>query len=169
MNKSIDEEQQFLTFILGPDEYAASILRIKEIIEQGQVTQVPMMPPFIRGVINLRGQVVPVIDLLARFGMGQTAAGKRTCVVILEVDGEDGQQEIGVLVDAVNEVIDIQAENIEPAPAFGASIQPHFIKGMGKAGGGFVVILDINQVLSLETMAQLTSAGADLNLAAEAA
>lgn len=169
MNKSIDEEHQYLTFVLGQDHYAVSILCIREIIEQGQFTPVPMMPAFLRGVINLRGQVVPVVDLLARFGQGRTHAGKRTCVVILEVESEEGPQQIGVLVDAVNEVIDIPAAAIEPAPAFGARLQSHFIRGMGKVDGRFVVILEINQVLSLPEMAQLASSSQGAQVAEETA
>lgn len=150
------EEQQYLTFVLAQETYAVNIIRIKEIIEHSQLTTVPMMPAFIRGVINLRGRVVPVIDLLARFGKGQTVADKRTCIVILEVESDGEQQDIGVMVDAVNEVLDIPASEIEPPPSFGASIKTDFIKGMGKVNGRFVIMLDVDHVLSMPELAQLS-------------
>jgi purine-binding chemotaxis protein CheW len=150
------EDHQYLTFMLAQETYAVSILRIKEIIEHSQLTAVPMMPDFIRGVINLRGRVVPVIDLIARFGKGQTVAGKRTCIVILEIESEGEQQDIGVIVDAVNEVLDIPASEIEPPPGFGASIKTDFIKGMGKLNGKFVIMLDVDHVLSMPELVQLS-------------
>lgn len=149
------EEQQYLTFILAQETYAVGIQRIKEIIEHSQLTMVPMMPDFIRGVINLRGQVVPVIDLLARFGKGQSVAGKRTCIVILEIEADGEQQDIGIMVDAVNEVLDIPASEIEPPPGFGASIKTDFIKGMGKVDGKFVIVLEVDHVLSGNEITQL--------------
>ena len=152
---------QYLTFMLAGETYAIGILAIKEILEQGQMTRVPMMPEFIRGVINLRGAVVPVIDLGVRFGSGATAMGRRTCIVILEVqdkDGEDESQDVGILVDAVNEVMDIAAGDVEPAQAFGAKIRTDFIAGMGKVEDKFVVILDPARVLSGDEMAVLAQA-----------
>jgi purine-binding chemotaxis protein CheW len=133
-------------------------LSVKEIIEYGQLTGVPMMPPSIRGVINLRGAVVPVIDLGARFGGRQTEVSRRTCIVILEVNHADEQQVIGVLVDAVNEVLEIAPADIEPPPAFGAHIRTDFIQGMGKVGGRFVILLDIGRVLSVGELAALAQA-----------
>lgn len=150
------QQQQFLTFMLSGETYAIGILHIKEIIEYGQVTAVPMMPEFIRGVINLRGRVVPVVDLAARFGQKATAVGKRTCIVILEIEADrDERQDIGVVVDAVNEVLEIPQEEVEPAPAFGAKIRTEFIQGMGKVNGRFVIILNVNRVLSVEELAAL--------------
>ncbi len=150
------QQQQFLTFMLSGETYAIGILHIKEIIEYGQVTAVPMMPEFIRGVINLRGRVVPVVDLAARFGQKTTAVGKRTCIVILEIEADsDERQDIGVVVDAVNEVLEIPQEEVEPAPAFGAKIRTDFIQGMGKVSGRFVIILNVNRVLSAEELATL--------------
>ncbi len=151
---------QYLTFMLGGEAYAIGILAIKEIIENGQVTRVPMMPEFIRGVINLRGAVVPVIDLGVRFGAGATAMGRRTCIVILEVESDGESHDVGILVDAVNEVMDIAAADVEPAPAFGAKIRTDFIAGMGKVNEKFVVILDPARVLSVDEMAALTQAAA---------
>ena len=151
------KEEQYLTFLLGGEMYAIGILNIKEIIEYGQVTEVPMMPAFIRGIINLRGRVVPVINLLARFGKPSSEVNKRTCIVIIEVGAEDERQDIGMVVDSVSEVLDIPASEIEPAPSFGAKIRSDFISGMGKVGGKFVVMLSVNKVLSVEEMSMLSS------------
>lgn len=155
---------QYLTFMLAGEIFAIGILVIKEIIEYGQLTEVPRMPASIRGVINLRGAVVPVIDLGARFGKQSTSVSKRTCIVILEVHGEvdgDGvQQVVGVMVDAVNEVLDIPASEIEPSPSFGARIRADFIKGMGKVEGKFVIILNADRVLSVNEMSELAAASA---------
>jgi purine-binding chemotaxis protein CheW len=149
------DQQQYLTFMLGGEIYAMGILSIKEIIEYGNLTEVPRMPEFIRGVINLRGAVVPVIDLGARFGKQATGISRRTCIVIIEVANGEETQDVGVMVDAVNEVLEISASEIEPAPSFGANIRADFIDGMGKINGKFVIILNIHQVLSVEEMATL--------------
>lgn len=149
------DQQQYLTFMLGGELFAIGILAIKEIIEYGQLTTVPMMPGFIRGVINLRGSVVPVVDLSARFGGQPTEVTRRTCIVIIEVLSEGEQQDIGVIVDAVNEVLDIAPDQIEPAPAFGARIRTDFIAGMGKVNGRFVIILNVDKVLSVQELAVL--------------
>jgi purine-binding chemotaxis protein CheW len=153
------ELQQYLTFMLGGETFAIGILSIKEIIEYGQLTEVPRMPEFIRGVINLRGAVVPVIDLGARFGKPPANISRRTCVVIIEVQFEGEQHVVGVMVDAVNEVLDIPAEQVEPAPSFGANIRADFIQGMGKVEGKFVIILNVNHVLSLDEMSTLAGVG----------
>lgn len=159
VGKPAEETQQYLTFSLSGEMYAMRILNVKEIIEYGQLTEVPMMPAFIRGVINLRGAVVPVIDLSARFGATGTQIGKRTCIVIAEL-AEDGQrQDVGVVVDAVSEVIDIPAAEIEPAPTFGAKIRTDFIDGMGKVNGRFVILLNVQRVLSVEEMAAMAHIG----------
>ncbi len=156
-----EEQQQYLTFLLGGEMFALGILNIKEIIEYGSLTEVPMMPSFIRGVINLRGSVVPVIDLSARFGRHATQVSRRTCIVIIEVTtGEEGgKQDIGVVVDSVSEVLEIPRSEIEPPPAFGAKIRIDFISGMGKVAGKFVIILDANKVLSIDEMAELSKIG----------
>ncbi len=151
------DSAQYLTFMLGTEVFAINILNIKEIIEYGQLTEVPRMPGFIRGVINLRGAVVPVIDLSARFGKHGSEVTRKTCVVILEVVYEDEQHVVGVMVDAVNAVLDIGTDQIEPAPTFGANIRSEFIQGMGKVEGRFVIILDVNYVLSMDEMATLAS------------
>jgi purine-binding chemotaxis protein CheW len=154
-----DNHQQYLTFTVSSEIFAIGILNIKEIIEYGNVTEIPMMPDFIRGVINLRGAVVPVIDLAARFGRKPTSIARRTSIVIIEVNEGEIQQDIGIVVDAVHEVLEITNREIEPAPAFGARIRTDFIRGMGKVNGKFVIILNVNRVLSVEEMAMVTQIG----------
>ncbi|WP_462116057.1 chemotaxis protein CheW [Lysobacter xanthus] len=146
---------QYLTFALAEEMFAIDIRGIKEIIEYGGLTTVPMMPAFIRGVINLRGAVVPVIDLSVRFGRAPTVLGRRTCIVIIEVANDTGWQDVGVVVDAVSEVVEIPAGSIEPPPSFGARIRTEFISGMGLLDGGFVILLDVQRVLSVEEMTGL--------------
>ena len=150
--------EQYLTFTLHSEMFAVGILNVKEIIEYGNLTEIPMMPSFIRGVINLRGSVVPVIDLSCRFGNATTEVSKRTCIVIVEVQEGDYRHDIGIMVDAVSEVIEIAAKDIEPAPTFGAKIRADFIHGMGKVAGKFVIILNIMKVLSADEIAMLARA-----------
>ena len=149
-------EQQYLTFLLGGEMFAIEILNIREIIEYGALTTVPMMPPFIRGVINLRGAVVPVIDLSVRFGRPPVEVTRRTCIVIIEIENAGERQDIGIVVDSVSEVLEIPANMVEPPPTFGARIRTDFIQGMGKVNDRFVIILNVLNVLSVEEMAQLT-------------
>ncbi|MBL8485844.1 MAG: purine-binding chemotaxis protein CheW [Rhodocyclaceae bacterium] len=156
---AVAEPLQYLTFTLGGEMYAVGILNVKEIIEYGTLTEIPMMPTFIRGVINLRGAVVPVIDLSARFGGQPTEVGRRTCIVIIELADGESRHDMGIIVDAVSEVLEIPPAEIEPPPAFGARIRTDFIAGMGKVAGRFVVILEIRNVLSVDEMAALADAG----------
>ncbi|MBI4693179.1 MAG: purine-binding chemotaxis protein CheW [Gammaproteobacteria bacterium] len=153
------EQEQYLTFRLGEETFAMGILSVKEILEYRGVTTVPMMPECVRGVINLRGRVVPVIDLSLRFGRDTTLPGRRTCIVIAEIDGEGGAQDVGVIVDAVNQVIEIPRGDIEPAPSFGAKLRGDFLAGMGKLDGQFVAILNIGNVLSVDEISALAGAG----------
>lgn len=152
---------QYLTFSLNGEMFAVGILNVKEIIEYGALTQVPMMPAFIHGVINLRGAVVPVIDLSARFGNQTTLIGRRTCIVIMEVIEGDFRHDIGIMVDMVSEVLEISAADIEPPPSFGTRIRADFIDGMGKVGGKFVILLNIAKVLSTEEISALACVGRD--------
>ena len=152
------EPAQYLTFMLAQEQFAIGILGIKEIIEYQGVTEVPMMPACVRGVINLRGAVVPVVDLLARFGRPSSAATKRTCVVIVETDSEGERQVLGLVVDAVNEVLDIAPADIEPPPSFGARIRSDFIQGVGKVRGKFVLLLDVDRALAIDEIAGLGGA-----------
>jgi len=155
------DAQQYLTFMLGGEVFAIGILVIKEIIEYGSLTMVPMMPEFIRGVINLRGAVVPVVDLAARFGRAPVENTRRTCIVIVEVEADGERQDVGLVVDAVNAVLEISRDQIEPPPAFGARIRSDFIYGMGKVAGKFVIILNANKVLSMDDLALLERAGSE--------
>jgi len=153
-------QQQYLTFSLGAEMFAIGILRVREILEYGLLTEVPLVPPFIRGVINLRGAVVPVIDLAVRFGRTAGEISKRTCIVIIEIHcGAEEPQQMGVVVDAVSEVLEIPPSEIEPPPVFGSHIRTDFISGMGKVNGQFVVLLDVERILSLNEVSVLSAMG----------
>lgn len=138
---------QYLSFMLGQDMFAMGILAVREILEYAGVTPVPQMPPSISGVINLRGTAVPVLDLARRLGREPSAIGKRTCIIVLEVEGDDGPFVIGILVDAVNAVLEILATDIEPAPRFGA-VTADLLNGIGKVQGRFVLLLNVRHVVS---------------------
>ncbi|MFK5891889.1 MAG: chemotaxis protein CheW [Pseudomonadota bacterium] len=147
------ESDQHLTFVLSDEEFAIPVMTIKEIIEYGHLTNVPMVPNFIQGVVNLRGNVVPVLSLANKFGLGVKAIDKRTCIIIMDAQIDGEAVVMGIVVDKVLQVIEIPEENIEPAPALGATIRTDFIKGMGKLDDNFIIILDIVQVLSAEEIA----------------
>ena len=149
---------QFLTFLLGKEVFAMDIRTVREIIQFGPLTLVPLMPDFVRGVINLRGAVVPVIDLHARFGRPVAEIGKKTCIVIFDAVREGERVELGLLVDAVSEVIDIAADQIEPPPSFGTAVRRDFIQGMGKIGDRFVIILEPDKAFDVDDMARLCEA-----------
>jgi purine-binding chemotaxis protein CheW len=146
---------QYLTFSLGDEVFAMDIRMVREIIQFGTVTVVPLMPLFVRGVINLRGAVVPVIDLKARFQRDRSSVGKKTCVIIFDSSYEGEKVQLGLMVDAVSEVIDISSAQIEPPPHFGSTIQRDFISGMGRVDGAFVVIIEPDRALNVEEMATL--------------
>jgi purine-binding chemotaxis protein CheW len=147
---------QYLTFVLGAEIFAIGIMAIKEIIEYSSLTEVPMMPAYVRGVINLRGAVVPVLDLPVRFGKAASAVTKRTCIVIIEVALGSERHVLGLVVDAVNAVLDIPASQVEPPPAFGASIRTEFIRGMVKVDSKFVILLDVDHALAADEVQALT-------------
>jgi purine-binding chemotaxis protein CheW len=148
---------QFLSFMLGQDMFAIGILAVREILEYAGVTPVPQMPPSISGVINLRGTAVPVLDLARRLERAPSAVSKRTCIIVVEVDGEDGPFVIGILVDAVNAVLDIPAAEIEPAPSFGAQVRAELLQGIGKVNGRFVLLLNVRHVVSEHEIAALVA------------
>ncbi|MBB3802497.1 purine-binding chemotaxis protein CheW [Xanthomonas arboricola] len=148
-----DAAAQYLTFQLDGETFATSILGIREIIQYRAPTPVPSMPSCVRGVINLRGAVVPVVDLQARLGRAGGAINKRSCIVILSTGQAQGTQAIGVLVDAVNAVIELADQDIEAAPAFGTHIRRDLLRGMGKVGERFVVLLDMEQMLQVDEIA----------------
>lgn len=143
----------YLAFLLGTETFAIEIDRIREIVEYSQPTEVPMMPPSVRGVVNLRGGVVPIIDLAVRFGSEPATVGMRTCFVIVEVDAADSMQVMGLVVDRVKAVTEIRAVDIEPPPAFGARIDTEFILGMARSENRFTIILNVARALSIEEMA----------------
>ena len=152
---SKEDSLQYLTFGLGDEVFAIDIRRVREIIQHSAMTIVPLMPAFVRGVINLRGSVVPVIDLQSRFGRARAQIGKKTCVIIFDVDTESDKVELGLLVDSVSEVIDITLSHIEPPPQFGTTIAREFIHGLGKVGSEFIVILEPERALNIDDMAAL--------------
>jgi purine-binding chemotaxis protein CheW len=155
MSETIEanEQTQFLTFLLAEEAYAVGILRVKEIIEYDTVTRIPNVPRSVRGVINLRGSVVPVVDLAARFGLEESPVTKRTCVIIVEVEaGGRKRMVMGVMADAVSQVIDLPLSEIEPPPSFGTRIHVDYLKGIGKIGKKFVLILDLDRVLSPDAL-----------------
>lgn len=151
-----DSVTQFLTFVSNGEVYGVSILNIREIVSYGNITRVPMMPDFVAGVINLRGSVVPVVDLALRFAQEPAARTKRSSVVILDVMYEDEEMEIGITVDVVNEVLDIRASEVEPAPSFGTKIRTDFISGMGKVDNQLLVLLNIETILSVEELSAIS-------------
>ncbi|MDD2882097.1 MAG: chemotaxis protein CheW [Rhodoferax sp.] len=164
------EAKQYLTFMLGGEMFSISILCIKEIIWYANLTEVPMMPACIRGVINLRGAVVPVMDLSNRFGKASTPVIKSSCIVIVEVPTatEGEHQNMGVVVDSVQAVLEIPTSEIEPAPSFGAKIRPDFIEGIAKVNGKFVILLNVAKVLSMEEIGQMGQVAAQADVVASA-
>jgi purine-binding chemotaxis protein CheW len=159
--------QQFLTFVLSDEVYGVGILHIREIIEYDNLTVVPLMPDFISGVINLRGNVVPVVNLARRFEHQPKAIGKRTSIVIIDIkdnDGDGDSVEVGIVVDVVNEVIELADSDIAAAPSFGAKIRSDFIQGMGKIDDKLMILLDVNHVLSINELSSVTSIADELNI-----
>ena len=150
------EQGQYLTFSVGKDRLAIAIHDVNEIIEISNITQVPMTPDYIRGVINLRGNVVPVVDLSARLGDKASDISKRSCIVLVEVMSGDETQNIGMLVDQVDEILEIPEANIQAAPEFGSDIRVDFIQAMGRVGDNFIILLEISRVLSVTELATLT-------------
>ena len=143
-----DREGKYLTFNLADEEYGIGILKVKEIIGMMPVTSVPQTPRFVKGVINLRGKVIPVMDMRLRFGMEEAEYTERTCVIVVEIAAESGKIVIGTVVDSVSEVLNIKAEDIEPTPSFGSSLNTDYILGMAKIDKGVKILLDIDKVIS---------------------
>src|SRR5260221_3021106 len=149
---TVAEQTQYLGFVVADEEYAIGILRVREILEYDTITKVPTTPPSIRGVINLRGRVVPVVHLAVKLGLPESQVTKRTCIVVVEVDLEGERTVMGVLADAVSQVIDLPASEVEPPPSFGTRVRVDCLLGMGRAGKKFVLLLDIDKVLSAEEL-----------------
>jgi purine-binding chemotaxis protein CheW len=153
-----DKEEKYLTFVLADEEYGISILKIKEIIGMMSITTVPQTPEFVKGVINLRGKVIPVMDLRLRFGMEAIDYTERTCIIVVEIEGQSGTVQIGIVVDSVSEVLNIKGDDVEETPTFGAKLNTDYILGMGKMEGGVKILLDIDRVLSGEEISILEKA-----------
>lgn len=151
------EIRQFLTFTLEDEIYAVPIGKVREIVEFHTLTEIPLMPAFLRGVTNLRGAVIPVVDLLARFGRGSTTIGRRACIVIAEVEHEDEQQPLGIIVSAVNEVLPVDDSRIESRPAFGTRIRSDFVEALLNLENRFVICLDLQQALSIAEMSEVAT------------
>lgn len=154
-----DREGKYLTFTLAEEEYGISILKIKEIIGMMPITFVPQTPEFVKGVINLRGKVIPVVDLRLRFGMESIDYTERTCIIVVEIEGQADTVLTGIVVDSVSEVLNIKGEDIEDTPTFGTKLDTQYILGMAKMEGGVKILLDIDRVLSSEEVAALDIMG----------
>ena len=150
---------QYLTFRLGDEIFALEIFKVREVLEYRSVTAVPRTPPFMKGVINLRGSVVPVVDLHTKFGTGATEKTADTCIIIAEVDFDGETMQLGALADSVEEVFDMDSGQIEPPPRMGTHLDVDFIRGMGKKGEEFVIILDVDRVFSSDEMAAVIENG----------
>ncbi len=158
VNAMVEKEGKYLTFKLAEEEYGISILKIKEIIGMMAITTIPQTPEFVKGVINLRGKVIPVVDLRLRFGMDSINYTDRTCIIVVEIEGQSDTVMIGIVVDAVSEVLNIKGEDIEETPAFGTRLDTDYILGMAKMEGGVKILLDIDQVLTGDEVAALDKA-----------
>jgi len=151
-----DRAGKYLTFVLADEEYGLEILKVREIIGMMDITAVPRTPNYVKGVINLRGKVIPVVDLRLKMGMPEAQRTDQTCIIVVDI----GEVEMGVIVDEVSEVLDIDSGDIEDAPSFGTHVKTDFILGMGKADGKVTILLDISKLLSQEDLASVTSNGA---------
>jgi purine-binding chemotaxis protein CheW len=162
MNQAVkamaDREGKYLTFTLANEEYGIGILKIKEIIGMMPITTVPRTPEFVKGVINLRGKVIPVVDLRLRFGMEAIDYTERTCIIVVEVAAQSGTVMIGIVVDSVSEVLNIKGDDIENTPTFGTKLNTDYIQGMAKMDGGVKILLDIDQILSAQDITLLEQA-----------
>ncbi|HAM53443.1 MAG TPA: chemotaxis protein CheW [Nitrospiraceae bacterium] len=148
----IEETTQYLTFKLDDEVFATDISKVREVLDFTTITKVPRTPEFMRGVINLRGSVVPVVDLRLKFGMSKTEKTVNTCIIIVEVTVDGEKIILGTLADSVQEVLDIEADHIEPAPKIGTRLKTEFIKGMGKRDVHFIIILDIDKIFSTDEL-----------------
>jgi purine-binding chemotaxis protein CheW len=150
--------QQFLSFALGDEVFAVNVLQVKEILDVINITRVPQMPDYMLGVINLRGSVVPVVDLRCKFGMAKRDLNQESCIVVLEVDFDGERVVIGAMTDAVREVLDLTADQIEPPPRMGMKLKSEFIRGMGKQEENFIIILDIDKIFSSDELCVMSAA-----------
>lgn len=156
----IKETAQYLTFRLGEEVFAIEISKVREVLDFTTVTKVPRMPEFLRGVINLRGSVVPVVDMKLKFALEKTEKTVNTCVIIMDIALDGGQTILGALADSVQEVVELEPDKIEPAPRIGTRLKTEFIKGMGRQGDRFVIILDVDKVFSASELSLVNEARA---------
>ena len=157
-----EENHQYLTFKLDDEVFALGIDKVREVLDYTSVTKVPQTPDFMRGVINLRGSVVPVVDMRLKFGMAKTEKTVNTCIIIVEINLEGETTVLGALADSVQEVLDLEPQQIEPAPKIGTKLRTDFIRGMGKRDEQFIIILDIDKVFSSEELAAVVSGHAEV-------
>jgi purine-binding chemotaxis protein CheW len=155
---NLEREGKYLTFSLAEEQYGIGILKVKEIIRIMPITTIPRTPDYIRGVINLRGKVIPVVDLRRKFGMEGMEQTDQSCIIVVEIAGQQGPVLIGVVVDSVSEVLNIKGGDIEDAPTFGAHLETDYILGMAKMSGGVKILLDIDKVLGAEDVSILGQA-----------
>ncbi|HOX13675.1 MAG TPA: chemotaxis protein CheW [Spirochaetia bacterium] len=149
---------QYLTFTLEGEQYAIGVAKVREVLEHTKITKLPKTAEYMKGLINLRGMGVPVIDLRLKFGMPETPVTKDTSIIVMEVEGPEGPVVVGALADAVHEVVEIEAGSVEPAPKFGTRLATEFIRGVGKRDEGFVILLDIDRIFNSEDMEVLRAA-----------
>jgi len=154
----VEREGKYLTFSMAGEEYGISIIKIKEIIGMMPITTVPRTPTFVKGVINLRGKVIPVVDLRLRFGLASVDYTERTCIIVVEIDGPTGTIVIGIVVDSVSEVLNIKGTDIEDTPTFGTRLNTDYIRGMAKMQGGVKILLDIDRVLTADELVLIDKA-----------
>lgn len=159
---------QYLTFTLDEEQYAISVAKVREVLEYTKITKLPRTADFMKGIINLRGAGVPVIDLRLKFGLPETSVTKDTSIIVMDVEGKDGDVVVGALADAVHEVVDIEDEDIEPAPRFGTRLAAEFIKGVGKKDDLFIIILDIDLIFNAEEVTFLAAGKQESSEAVEA-
>ena len=159
MNEKREEAAptEYLTFFIAGEEYAASILRVREVSEHRQITRVPTMPPWIRGVINLHGEVVPVVDLAVKFGFDETEITKWVCFVIFEVEQDGEPAAIGLIADSVSQVISLSETDVTAPPAFGTRIRADYLAGMGRVGERFLLLLNLDRVLSIDELLEVST------------
>ena len=157
----ITETEQYLTFKLADEVFAVEVAKVREILDHTSITKVPKTPDFMRGVINLRGSVVPVLDLRLKFGMSMTEQSVDTCIIVLEIAFEEEIIVLGALADSVQEVIELEPDQIEPAPRIGKHIRTDFLRGMGKRENTFIMILDIDKVFSLDELEAIQRPGTE--------
>jgi len=158
VKKTVSREGKYLTFTLAEEEYGIGILKVKEIIGMMPITTIPQTPDYMKGVINLRGKVIPVVDLRLKFDIEAIAYTERTCIIVVEITNNNQKIQIGILVDSVSEVLNIRAGDIEDTPNFGSHLDTEYILGMAKTGGRVKILLDIDKVLSSSEMAVLSEA-----------